>query len=76
MDLDLKNKVAIVTGGALGLGRAIAMELMREGAKLAIVDINQQQAEKVAAEIRAAGGDFHITDRYAEAMSRRPGIAA
>jgi meso-butanediol dehydrogenase/(S,S)-butanediol dehydrogenase/diacetyl reductase len=55
MDLDLKNKVAIVTGGALGLGRAIAMELIREGAKLAIVDINQQQAEKVAAEIGAAG---------------------
>lgn len=35
----VENKVAIVTGGALGIGRAVCLELAREGAKVAVTDI-------------------------------------
>lgn len=55
MDLGLKDKVAIVTGAARGIGRGIALELAREGANVAIVDINLDGAEKVADEIKALG---------------------
>jgi 2-hydroxycyclohexanecarboxyl-CoA dehydrogenase len=52
----LTGKVAIVTGAAQGIGRAIAMRLAEEGAKVAIADINDTQADVTAGEIRAAGG--------------------
>jgi 2-hydroxycyclohexanecarboxyl-CoA dehydrogenase len=51
----LKGKVAIVTGAAQGIGRAIAMRLAAEGAAVAIADINDAGAAKTAEEIRAAG---------------------
>jgi 2-hydroxycyclohexanecarboxyl-CoA dehydrogenase len=52
----LSGKVALVTGAAQGIGRAIAMRLAEEGAKVAIADINETGAAQTAAEIRAAGG--------------------
>ena len=54
--MKLKDKVAIVTGAASGIGKQIAMTYAREGAKVAIADLNAQAAEAAAAEIRAAGG--------------------
>ena len=54
--MKLKDKVAIVTGAASGLGRAIAMLYAKEGAKVAIADLNKQAADAVAGEIKAAGG--------------------
>ena len=51
-----KDKVAIVTGGASGLGRALCNELGRRGAIVVPVDINQEGAQKVAADIIDAGG--------------------
>ncbi|MDD3154094.1 MAG: 3-oxoacyl-[acyl-carrier-protein] reductase [Victivallaceae bacterium] len=51
----LENKVAIVTGGARGIGKAICKRLASEGASLAIVDIMQEVAEEAAAEFVAAG---------------------
>ncbi len=52
----LEGKVAIVTGGAQGIGRAIAMRLAQEGAKAALADINDTVAQQTAQEIRDAGG--------------------
>ncbi|MBW2466857.1 MAG: SDR family oxidoreductase [Deltaproteobacteria bacterium] len=52
-----KDKVTIVTGGASGLGRALCMELGRRGAIVIPVDINQEGAQKVAADIIDAGGE-------------------
>ena len=52
----LQDKVAIVTGGAGGIGGATARKLGREGAAVAVVDINGEGADRVAAEIKAAGG--------------------
>lgn len=51
----LKDKVALVTGAAQGIGKAIAMKLAQEGANLAICDVNEELAQKTAAEIAATG---------------------
>jgi NAD(P)-dependent dehydrogenase (short-subunit alcohol dehydrogenase family) len=55
MDLGTKDKVAIVTGAGSGIGQAIALELAREGAHIAVIDIILDSAMKVAHEIRALG---------------------
>ena len=51
----LDQKVAIVTGAGGGIGRAIALELAKAGASVAVCDINQSDVEKVAGEISALG---------------------
>jgi 2-hydroxycyclohexanecarboxyl-CoA dehydrogenase len=52
----LKDKVAIVTGSAQGIGHAIAMRLASEGAKVAVADIDLEGAARTADEIKKAGG--------------------
>jgi len=52
----LKDKVAIVTGAASGVGKEIAMVYAREGAKVAIADLNKSAADATAAELRSDGG--------------------
>jgi len=52
----LEGKSAIVTGAASGIGRAIAQVYAREGARVAIADLNIDAANTTAADIRAAGG--------------------
>ena len=52
----LIGKVAVVTGGALGIGEATAVLLAKEGARVAVTDINDSAGEAVVAAIEAAGG--------------------
>ncbi len=52
----VSGKVALVTGGASGIGKATALTLGREGAAVMVTDLNQAGAEAVAAEIVGAGG--------------------
>src|SRR6185437_15761772 len=52
----LKDKVAIVTGAAHGMGEAEARLFAKEGAKVVVADILADQAEAVAADIREGGG--------------------
>jgi NAD(P)-dependent dehydrogenase (short-subunit alcohol dehydrogenase family) len=52
----LEQRIAIVTGAGQGIGRAIALGLAREGARVAIADVNEECANTVKNEIEAAGG--------------------
>ena len=56
MDLGLDNKVAIVTGGSQGIGKATAAQLASEGAAVVIAARSRDLLDSVAGEIRAAGG--------------------
>lgn len=60
----LKGKVALVTGGAMGLGAAMALLLAREGAKLVVTDMRAAEGAEVVDQIEKAGGSafFHHHD--------------
>ena len=50
------GKVAVVTGGGRGMGRAVALRLAREGARVVVAEVNPEHGREVAAEIRDSGG--------------------
>lgn len=54
--MGLENMVAVVTGGGMGIGRGITLELASRGASVVIADINDEAAEKTKADVLAAGG--------------------
>ncbi len=59
----LMDKVAIITGAGSGIGHATAVKFAREGAKVAVCDINEKAAHDVARDINDAGGEaihFHV----------------
>ena len=51
----LENKVALITGGARGIGQAIAMTFAREGADIVVADVNLEIAQKTASDIEGLG---------------------
>jgi NAD(P)-dependent dehydrogenase (short-subunit alcohol dehydrogenase family) len=51
----LKDRIAIITGGGRGIGRGVALRYAREGAKLALVDLQQSHLDETAAELDASG---------------------
>jgi NAD(P)-dependent dehydrogenase (short-subunit alcohol dehydrogenase family) len=53
----LENKVALITGGGSGIGKASSLLFAKEGAKVVVVDLKQETAEETAKEIRERGGD-------------------
>jgi NAD(P)-dependent dehydrogenase (short-subunit alcohol dehydrogenase family) len=59
MNFGLADKVAIVTGSARGLGAAMAARLAEESAKVVVMDIQRERAEKTAAALRAKGHFLH-----------------
>jgi len=66
----LQNHIAAVTGAGSGIGRAIALGFAREGAQIAVLDINSEAAAATAADVRDAGGKaqhfaLDVTDRAA-----------
>ena len=70
--MQLKDQAAIVTGGASGLGAATARRLAKDGAKVAVCDLNAKLAETVAAEI----GGVAVTCDVADPASAEAAIAA
>jgi 3-oxoacyl-[acyl-carrier protein] reductase len=60
MDLGVKDKVAIITGGSHGIGRAAAERLAAEGARVALVSRSQETLDQVAAELASATGGLVI----------------
>jgi NAD(P)-dependent dehydrogenase (short-subunit alcohol dehydrogenase family) len=78
----LRNKVAVVTGGANGIGRAISDALAREGARVAVVDIDPRKGQTAASEISAIAEaicvptdvtDSAAVNRMAQEVDRRFG---
>jgi NAD(P)-dependent dehydrogenase (short-subunit alcohol dehydrogenase family) len=57
VDLELKDRVVVVTGGASGIGRVTAELFRREGAKIVVADVQADGLERAVEEVRAAGGD-------------------
>lgn len=55
--MQIKDSVVLVTGGASGIGQAVVMHMVRNGAKVAIVDRDQQSIDQVVDEVKALGGD-------------------
>lgn len=54
--MQIRNKVAVVTGGASGLGKATVMRLVKKGAKVAIIDFNEEAGKAIADEL----GEDHV----------------
>jgi glucose 1-dehydrogenase len=62
--MKLTNKVALVTGGSSGIGRAICFKLAREGAKVVVADVEEAAGRETVEQLRQEGleASFHLTD--------------
>lgn len=57
---DLRGKTALITGGATGIGLALALELAKEGTKVVLASTNEQRLEAAADQVRHVGGEAVI----------------
>src|SRR3954465_8288039 len=71
--MKLKDQVAIVTGAGRNIGEEVAKLFAKEGAKIAVVDMDKPRGQRVAAAIKAAGGD---AEAYATDVSKGADVAA
>ncbi|CAN5142023.1 SDR family NAD(P)-dependent oxidoreductase [soil metagenome] len=55
--MELKNKIALITGAASGIGESVALLFAKEGAKVVLTDINTEKAEAVVEKIKSTGGE-------------------
>jgi 3-oxoacyl-(acyl-carrier-protein) reductase len=60
MKMRLKNKVALITGGGSGIGEATVLRFSKEGAKVVINDVNDENAKSVAKNVKANGGEVLV----------------
>lgn len=75
--VDLTDKVAFITGGGSGIGRGFCLQMARCGASVAVLDLNGQAAEHVAAEITASGGNgLALTADVTDAVTLDAAVAA
>ena len=70
----IEGKVAIVTGGACGIGAACARTLAREGAKVAVTDVDDAAGEAVVADITKAGGEAIYLSQDVSEEARWPQV--
>jgi 3-hydroxybutyrate dehydrogenase len=75
--MKLKDKSAIITGAGSGIGKGIALVFAREGAKVAIADLNKDTADATVNEIRASGGQaIGVAMNVTDEQSVNEGVAA
>ena len=70
MDLGLTGKVAIITGGASGMGACIGRMLADEGVRVVLADIQAEKGQAMAAEIQARGGDASFVEANVSVRSQ------
>ncbi|MCX5859415.1 MAG: SDR family oxidoreductase [Proteobacteria bacterium] len=70
---EIKGKVAVVTGAAMGMGRKLSEFLAADGAKVAMLDLNQKALDEAVKELRAAGAQVYP---YALDITQRPQVYA
>ena len=73
----LQDKVALITGGAQGIGRETALRFAAEGAKVTVVDLNDEAGESLVAELRQAGhGAIYVRADVSKAADCQQMVAA